>query len=324
MRPDRAIPGPVAVGLPRHDRRRRPLPDPLARRRTSRRNVSIRPNRERTDCPSRAIRIMALALIVVSLPGCALADQPGSGRRPAPRDSSAWRSSLALFFRAMMANRFFSAVIRIQKDRGHHVIDQGPYAIVRHPGYAGMLPSMAFGGLALGSWMGFAIGARLFAADAAPRVLRRRVPEGAPRGIPGVRDARALPVDSGRLVGIARADEAAALDRPAAGEHDPARPRGRSDALRSGCARRASRPCRRRAPAPRPAARWGRRRARAVTRWTLAPATFTPCSSACRWASTPGNAGSSEGCTLRMAFGNASRSGAPTSRMKPARQTSET
>ncbi len=67
-------------------------------------------------------------------------------------------TSMTLFFRAMMANRFFSAVIRIQKDRGHHVIDQGPYAIVRHPGYAGMLPSGAFIGLALGSWMGFAIG----------------------------------------------------------------------------------------------------------------------------------------------------------------------
>jgi protein-S-isoprenylcysteine O-methyltransferase Ste14 len=66
--------------------------------------------------------------------------------------------SFALFFRAMLANRFFSAVIRIQTDRGHHVIDKGPYAIVRHPGYAGMLPSMAFAGLALGSWIGCAIG----------------------------------------------------------------------------------------------------------------------------------------------------------------------
>ena len=66
--------------------------------------------------------------------------------------------SIGLFFHAMMANRFFSAVIRIQKDRGHHVIDQGPYAVVRHPGYAGMVPSMAFSGLALGSWLGFAVG----------------------------------------------------------------------------------------------------------------------------------------------------------------------
>ena len=79
--------------------------------------------------------------------------------------------SIGLFFHAMMANRFFSAVIRIQKDRGHHVIDQGPYAVVRHPGYAGMLPSMAFSGLALGSWLGFANRPRLFAVDDAPCVL---------------------------------------------------------------------------------------------------------------------------------------------------------
>ena len=62
--------------------------------------------------------------------------------------------SVGSFFRAMMANRFFSAVIRIQNDRGHHVVDQGPYAVVRHPGYAGMIPSMPFSGLALGSWLG--------------------------------------------------------------------------------------------------------------------------------------------------------------------------
>jgi protein-S-isoprenylcysteine O-methyltransferase Ste14 len=66
--------------------------------------------------------------------------------------------SFGLFIHAMMANRFFSAVIRIQKDRGHHVVDQGPYAVVRHPGYAGMVPAMAFSGLALGSWFGFALG----------------------------------------------------------------------------------------------------------------------------------------------------------------------
>ena len=66
--------------------------------------------------------------------------------------------SVALVFRAMMVNRFFSAVIRIQKDRGHHVIDQGVYGVIRHPGYAGMIPSMPFSGLALGSWLGFAIG----------------------------------------------------------------------------------------------------------------------------------------------------------------------
>jgi protein-S-isoprenylcysteine O-methyltransferase Ste14 len=40
---------------------------------------------------------------------------------------------------ALMENRFFSGVVRIQKERGHHVISAGPYAVVRHPGYAGAL-----------------------------------------------------------------------------------------------------------------------------------------------------------------------------------------
>ena len=37
---------------------------------------------------------------------------------------------------AMLANRFFSAVVRIQTDRGHTVVTTGPYRFVRHPGYA--------------------------------------------------------------------------------------------------------------------------------------------------------------------------------------------
>lgn len=40
---------------------------------------------------------------------------------------------------AMIENRFFSAMVRIQEDRGHSVCDTGPYRFVRHPGYAGGL-----------------------------------------------------------------------------------------------------------------------------------------------------------------------------------------
>ncbi|MGJ5816329.1 methyltransferase family protein [Paludibaculum fermentans] len=45
--------------------------------------------------------------------------------------------SAALIAWAMRANRFFSSVVRIQKDRGHTVVDSGPYRFIRHPGYAG-------------------------------------------------------------------------------------------------------------------------------------------------------------------------------------------
>ena len=40
---------------------------------------------------------------------------------------------------AMRENRFFSAIVRIQRDRGHRVVDSGPYARVRHPGYTGAI-----------------------------------------------------------------------------------------------------------------------------------------------------------------------------------------
>ncbi len=42
---------------------------------------------------------------------------------------------------ALIANRFFSGMVRIQADRGQHVISSGPYRWVRHPGYAGALLS---------------------------------------------------------------------------------------------------------------------------------------------------------------------------------------
>lgn len=66
--------------------------------------------------------------------------------------------TFGMFYRAMRENRFFSSVVRVQKERGHHVIDSGPYSIVRHPGYAGLIWAMPFSGLALGSWLAAAIG----------------------------------------------------------------------------------------------------------------------------------------------------------------------
>ena len=36
---------------------------------------------------------------------------------------------------AESVSKFFEPTVRIQTDRGHRVIDTGPYALVRHPGY---------------------------------------------------------------------------------------------------------------------------------------------------------------------------------------------
>lgn len=62
--------------------------------------------------------------------------------------------SFAVWMWAMAANRFFSAAVRIQHDRGHLVVGSGPYRFVRHPGYAVALLLFLAISIALGSWWG--------------------------------------------------------------------------------------------------------------------------------------------------------------------------
>ncbi len=52
---------------------------------------------------------------------------------------------------AVLSNPFFSTFVRIQNDRDHSVVSSGVYALVRHPGYAGVLLSHLALPFALGS-----------------------------------------------------------------------------------------------------------------------------------------------------------------------------
>lgn len=52
---------------------------------------------------------------------------------------------------AALSNPFFTTFVRIQNDRGHSVISSGAYALVRHPGYAGVLLAHLALPFALGS-----------------------------------------------------------------------------------------------------------------------------------------------------------------------------
>ena len=52
---------------------------------------------------------------------------------------------------ALVENRYFSGVVRIQSDRGHRVVSSGPYRWMRHPGYAGALWTYLATPLLLGS-----------------------------------------------------------------------------------------------------------------------------------------------------------------------------
>jgi protein-S-isoprenylcysteine O-methyltransferase Ste14 len=52
---------------------------------------------------------------------------------------------------ATRVNKFFARFVRIQKERGHTVVTDGPYQIVRHPGYVGTLISFLATPVALGA-----------------------------------------------------------------------------------------------------------------------------------------------------------------------------
>lgn len=61
-------------------------------------------------------------------------------------------AGMALGTWAQAVNRFFEPGVRLQRERGQHVISTGPYAIVRHPGYVSALLMFAGLALALASW----------------------------------------------------------------------------------------------------------------------------------------------------------------------------
>lgn len=82
---------------------------------------------------------------------------------PASHLGAAWLLGLAIFVPgwamltwSMVVNPFFEKTVRIQTDRGHRVIDTGPYAYVRHPGYVGFIGWVVSAPLLLGSCWAFA------------------------------------------------------------------------------------------------------------------------------------------------------------------------
>jgi protein-S-isoprenylcysteine O-methyltransferase Ste14 len=56
---------------------------------------------------------------------------------------------------ALIENRFFSGVVRIQTERGHYVVSSGPYRWLRHPGYTGAVLAYLATPFFLDSWWAF-------------------------------------------------------------------------------------------------------------------------------------------------------------------------
>jgi protein-S-isoprenylcysteine O-methyltransferase Ste14 len=74
----------------------------------------------------------------------------------------AWLLGLAIFvpgwalaIRSMVVNPYFEKTVRIQTDHGHRVVDTGPYAYIRHPGYVGFAGWMLSTPLLLASTWAF-------------------------------------------------------------------------------------------------------------------------------------------------------------------------
>jgi protein-S-isoprenylcysteine O-methyltransferase Ste14 len=96
-----------------------------------------------------------------------------------------------LAFAGARANHFASIIVRLQPDRGHHVVDQGPYALVRHPIYAGAFLTALGAPLVLGSGWGLVGSAMLIALTGRRAVLEERF---LIDQLPGYRDyARRVP-----------------------------------------------------------------------------------------------------------------------------------
>lgn len=105
----------------------------------------------------------------------------------------------ALSVWAMASNKFFSGTVRIQKDRGHVVVSDGPYGTVRHPGYLSWCISAPATPLMLGSLWGLipallGVCALVIRTSLEDRTLRRTA------WLPGLCTARALSPASGCLV----------------------------------------------------------------------------------------------------------------------------
>jgi protein-S-isoprenylcysteine O-methyltransferase Ste14 len=82
-------------------------------------------------------------------------------------------------------NSFAAPVVKVQAERGHHVVSTGPYAFVRHPMYSGIVLFFIGVPLLLGSWWGVVLSPLFIVLFA----IRSRIEERALiAGLPGYAD----------------------------------------------------------------------------------------------------------------------------------------
>lgn len=103
--------------------------------------------------------VVTIALLVLAALDHRLAWTPTSSWPPAWAGAVVLVLGWGLFTWAMASNPFFSSLVRIQTERGHYVVDTGPYRFVRHPGYLGQILSLVGTVVLLQSVVGAVVGA---------------------------------------------------------------------------------------------------------------------------------------------------------------------
>jgi protein-S-isoprenylcysteine O-methyltransferase Ste14 len=135
----------------------------------------------------RADKIFVLVFVATSVGAIRVIPEDVFGRLAARPAAVLSAAGLVLFvvgwwilMRALQANAFAAPVVKLQQDRGQRVVDAGPYAIVRHPMYAGAALQLLGLPLWLESWVGMVaallpIGALMMRIGIEERLLRHEL-----------------------------------------------------------------------------------------------------------------------------------------------------
>lgn len=112
-----------------------------------------------------AVLYMALILVLPAAIGLDIgqAKQAPLGIEFAVLGTIVFIASCILGTWAMLENKFFELTVRVQKEKGHKVVTTGPYSLIRHPGYAGMILLYYSMPLIIGSLYGLACSTIIFA-----------------------------------------------------------------------------------------------------------------------------------------------------------------
>jgi protein-S-isoprenylcysteine O-methyltransferase Ste14 len=136
----------------------------------------FRPGQSRAD---RALMAVFLALTVARLVAMALdAMRFRLSHVPVSLQGAGALAVALCFYLAFLtfrANTYAAAAVRVQAERGHRVVTDGPYAVVRHPMYAGAVLYFLGTPLLLGSWYGLAFAPVLIAFLAVRAVMEERM-----------------------------------------------------------------------------------------------------------------------------------------------------